>query len=115
MQPIEATEIAYYLAVWTIGAISGMARTGRDGDFNSISDILFVGLFSGLLAYATVSFAVWQWGPDPSGGQFYLGCACFVGLIGPEQTILLRSIWKTAAAKLRIEIDGRENESGHED
>lgn len=104
-QPFSFSEVVYYVVVYMVGFFSGVFQTLRNRDYVNVGHAVNIGMVSGFLAFAIVSFIDGH-SSDRAGNEFfYLGIAALVGLSVRYQDQLIRSGWKAFAKKYGIETD----------
>lgn len=103
--PFQVAEAVYYSAVFVVGFLSGISQTLRDRDFVSGRHAINIGMVSGFLAFAVVTFVDGHIDDRAGDEFFYLGVAALIGLSVKHQDQVIRAAWKGFADKFGLNPD----------
>jgi hypothetical protein len=105
--PLVLSEVLYYVAVFVVAFLAGISQTLRDNTWGSFWNGLSVGLCSGFLAFAIVSFLDRPPGSRAGHEFYYLGIAALVGLSGKFQDRIIQALWSKLGKALGVENEMR--------
>ena len=103
-----ATEESVYLVcVFLVAAVAGASRCVRNGDYNSIGNLISVAAFSGMLGFGVVAIMLGDIANGTNRSTLHLGVAAIIGLAGKEQSQIVSRFWQSI---LNIRFGNNKNE-----
>lgn len=94
IKAISLYEIQFYFMVLLVSCTAGICRVLRDNEYQSVSNLVGIGLCSGFLGFACVGFMSGANGAVVGYEFRYLAVAALVGLLGREQDQLIKYLVK---------------------